>query len=146
MSVRASSKISSWNRRPERYGLTAYAKRKIPFALFVGTEDPYYPLSVVQATRDVLESRGFPVTLKEIAHHDHNYAVNAEKINRLAWEFFEKQELKEDQRYTPYSFENSSATNSTQQPRSDEFSTPVCVCLSRLFPGSRISGREFTYS
>jgi len=118
----AATGVSAGALRPERYGLTAYAKRKIPFALFVGTEDPFYPLSVVQATRDALVSQGFPVTLTEIADHDHNYGARADKINRLAWEFFEKQELKEDQRYTPYSFDpsESSATKPAQQSRAAE--------------------------
>lgn len=115
--------VSAGALRPERYGLTAYAKRKIPFALFVGIEDPYYPLTVVRATRDALVSQGFPVTLTVIPHHDHNYGARAKEINRMAWEFFEKQELKEDQRYTPYSSESSASAAPNPEQGSPDVSS-----------------------
>lgn len=39
------------------YPLMERANRKIPIAIFVGTNDQYFPLPIVRATRDALNSR-----------------------------------------------------------------------------------------
>jgi poly(3-hydroxybutyrate) depolymerase len=84
------------------------AKRKIPIALFVGTEDPFFPLVKVRATRNELSSRGFPVQLKEIANHDndqdHNYFPLAHGINRDAWKFLSSHRLSGEPRFEQYNF------------------------------------------
>lgn len=80
------------------------AKRKIPIAIWVGTVDQYFPLAVVRATRDAMNSRGFSVQLTEMPGHDHWYYDLAPKINKEAWEFLKKYELTEDPQYTQYHF------------------------------------------
>lgn len=84
------------------YRLIDFAERKIPIAIFVGTNDAFFPLPVVRATRDVLNGRGFSVELTEISRHNHNYYVRASEINRLAWEFLRKHELSEEPQYKKY--------------------------------------------
>lgn len=80
------------------------ARRKIPIYLQVGTQDRLFPLSVVKATRDALNSQGFPVQLMEIPGHDHWYYDLAPKINQAAWEFLRAYELPSDPRYQEYKF------------------------------------------
>ncbi len=80
------------------------AKRKILLAIWVGTDDRFFPLSAVRATRDALRAADFPVQLTEMPGHDHNYYGRAPEINRQAWEFLRKHELSEDPRYEQYRF------------------------------------------
>lgn len=80
------------------------AKRKIPIAIQVGTEDQFFPLKAVRDTRDELGKQGFSVELTEIPRHDHWYYDLAPKINRTAWEFLKKTELARDPRYEQYRF------------------------------------------
>ncbi|HLG15474.1 MAG TPA: alpha/beta hydrolase-fold protein [Blastocatellia bacterium] len=84
--------------------LIDYAKRKTPIAIFVGTNDAFFPLKDVRATRDLLNARGFSVELAEVPHHTHDYYSRASEINRSAWEFLKKQELAADPQYTQYEF------------------------------------------
>ena len=79
-----------------------YASRKTPFFLIVGTRDVLFPLPSVRATRDALAERGFPVELKEIWNHDHNYYVRSGKINRYSWEFLSRHALPGDPKYKQY--------------------------------------------
>jgi poly(3-hydroxybutyrate) depolymerase len=79
-------------------------KRKIPTAIFSGTDDQFVPISMVRATGDELRKRAFPVAVFEIPHHDHNYYVMAEKVNADAWEFLRKYELSEAPKYEPIQF------------------------------------------
>jgi hypothetical protein len=78
------------------------ATRKIPIAIWVGTNDPYFALILVRATRDAFESRGFPAQLTEMPGHDHNYYAVAAKINPTIWEFLEANTLKSDPLYREY--------------------------------------------
>ena len=84
------------------YSLTAYAKRKTPMAIWVGTKDQFFPLALVRATRDELNKRGFALELTEIPNHDHSYYNLAAKLNHDVWAFLKKYELAEDQRYEQY--------------------------------------------
>src|SRR5262245_44355657 len=79
--------------------LMDYAKRKIPMAIFVGDRDAYFPLSSVKATEAALKERGFTLELTVMKGHDHWYYDLAPEINRKAWEFLKRHELKEDPRY-----------------------------------------------
>ncbi|MEW6125825.1 MAG: alpha/beta hydrolase-fold protein [Acidobacteriota bacterium] len=90
--------------QPEDYPIFDYAKRKIPMAIFVGTKDPYFPLTVVRSTRDELKKREFPGELTEIPNHNHSYYDLAATINNSVWEFLKKHELAEDPRYQQYDF------------------------------------------
>jgi poly(3-hydroxybutyrate) depolymerase len=90
---------------PETYPLIAFAKRKIPIFIVVGTNDRFFPLAEVRATRDELVKHGLTVQLTEIPNHDHWYYDLAPKINRSAWEFLKKHELSADPRYEQYKFQ-----------------------------------------
>ncbi len=82
----------------------AAANRKIPLAIFSGTDDRSVPISMVRATRELLKKRDFPHQVVEMPNHDHNYYDIASKINRDAWEFLKKYELSEAPKYEPIQF------------------------------------------
>lgn len=79
-------------------------RRKIPFSIYVGTNDALFPLNIVRATRDALSARGFPVQLTEIPKHNHSYYDRASEINRQVWDFLKQHELSEDPKYIRYQF------------------------------------------
>ena len=83
---------------PSTYPLLERAPRKTPIALYVGTQDPLFPLSAVRATRDALKQRGYAPELTEIKFHDHNYYDRAKEINQSAWGFLSRHELAEEPR------------------------------------------------
>lgn len=89
---------------PETYPLIERARRKIPISIFVGTNDHLFPLPVVRATRDALNTRGFAAELTEIRGHTHWYYDRAPQINRDAWEFLKRHELAADPRYEQHYF------------------------------------------
>lgn len=90
---------------PEQdYSYIDRARRKIPFAIWVGTTDPLFPLAIVRGTRDAMNARGFTVQLTEIPNHDHWYYDLAPKINKEVWEFLKKHELTEDPHYEQHQF------------------------------------------
>lgn len=82
----------------------ARARRKIPIAIFVGTNDQVFPLSVVRATRDALNTSGFKAELTEIKGHTHWYYERAEEINRSAWDFLKGYELNGEPKYEQHRF------------------------------------------
>lgn len=80
------------------------ARRKIPIAIFVGTNDQFFPLPVVRATRDALNARGFKSELTEIKGHTHSYYDRAAEINRSAWEFLKGHEFSGEPKYESHLF------------------------------------------
>ena len=68
-------------------GLFEQADRKMPIAIWVGDRDPFFPVDMVEATRHLYETNGFPVKLTLIPNHDHNYYVIADQVNSKAWQF-----------------------------------------------------------
>ncbi|MGZ7039791.1 MAG: alpha/beta hydrolase family esterase [Thermoanaerobaculia bacterium] len=78
------------------------ASRKIPISIQVGTEDPYFPLADVRRTRDELVKNGFPVVMREIKFHDHDYYRLSRDINDEAWGFLKKYALDSDPTYVAY--------------------------------------------
>ena len=88
--------------REDSFSLIDEAKRKIPIAMFVGTNDQLVPVSVVRATRDALKERGFTADLTEIKGHTHWYYDRASEINRSAWDFLKKYELAAEPKFEPY--------------------------------------------
>lgn len=101
----AATAIHAGALQPEGYQLMNFAKRKIPIAIFVGTNDQFFPLTVVKATNDQLKAQGFAVEVTVLKGHDHWYYDLAPKINLMAWEFLNKQELIEAPRYEQYRFD-----------------------------------------
>lgn len=88
----------------ESTALIDLAKRRTPIHIQVGTVDGFFPLTTVRATRDLLNSRGFPVQLVELPGHDHWYYDLAPKINQTAWEFLKGFELPREPHYEEYNF------------------------------------------
>lgn len=102
----AATAIHAGALRPDDFGLTDLAKRKIPIYIQVGDNDQYFSLKVVRATRDALNAKGFATELTEITGHDHNYYDTAAKTNSSAWEFLKKHELETDPSYRKFRFDN----------------------------------------
>jgi predicted esterase len=67
--------------------------RKTPIQIQVGTRDPFFPLPLVRAARDLFSAAGFTIELREIPGHDHNYYVVSDRINREAWTFLRERRL-----------------------------------------------------
>ena len=83
-------------------GLLQFADRNIPLLIVVGTRDPLFPLDVVHSTRDAFAANGFPIDVREIAGHDHNYYRISAQINDIVWKFLGPQHLDQDARFKPY--------------------------------------------
>lgn len=84
------------------YSVFQYATRKTPIFLIVGTRDVLFPLPSVRATREALAERGFPVELRELWNHNHNYYVRSREVNRYAWEFLARHALGDEPKYKEY--------------------------------------------
>jgi polyhydroxybutyrate depolymerase len=88
---------------PEGAGDTiSFAKRKIPIAIFVGTNDPIFTPDKVRKTRDMLSAASIPVELTEIPRHDHNYYKISNKVNDGVWSFLKSKALSTEPRYEVY--------------------------------------------
>ncbi|MCU1285622.1 MAG: poly(3-hydroxybutyrate) depolymerase [Acidobacteriales bacterium] len=72
-----------------------FAKRKTPIGVWVGDRDPFYPSEVIKETKAMFQEKGFTMDVVVIPNHDHNYYVVSSKVNKEAWEFLKKNELKE---------------------------------------------------
>jgi poly(3-hydroxybutyrate) depolymerase len=88
---------------PEMSPVIPQVARKIPMAIWVGTNDNFFPLEVVHNTRDVLNANGFDVRLTEIPNHTHDY-YGSSSINKEAWAFLQGQRLTSDPKYQEYQF------------------------------------------
>jgi predicted esterase len=71
------------------------AKRKIPIGIWVGDSDAFYPLAVIDETKKMFKERGFDLAVDVIPHHTHDYYSASAYVNKSAWEFLKKTELKE---------------------------------------------------
>jgi poly(3-hydroxybutyrate) depolymerase len=87
---------------PNDASLIQRAKRKIPISIYVGTEDTFFPLKDVRATRDLLKANGINVELTEMKGRTHNYYEHADEVNRMAWGFLKVNELGSDPKYEQY--------------------------------------------
>lgn len=87
---------------PDDFGALDWAKRKIPYAIWIGDQDAFFPIAAVRATRDALKSRGFPVAYQEMPGHTHDYYKMAPEVNRDAWKFLSAQALAADPKYSAY--------------------------------------------
>jgi hypothetical protein len=82
--------------------MISQAPRKIPLAIWVGTDDAFFPLPIVRSTRDALQAGGFDVRLTELARHTHNYYGRAAAINEQVWEFLKPHRLAADPKFQQY--------------------------------------------
>jgi predicted esterase len=87
---------------PEMAPFLDQAPRKIPMAIWVGTNDHFFPIKIVRNTRDVLNAHGFNTRLTEINGHTHDYYSSAGGINKEAWAFLKDQKLAADPKFQPY--------------------------------------------
>ena len=78
------------------------APRKIPIAIWVGTNDGFFPLAPVRATRDALNKEGFDAQLTEIRGHTHDYYGRSSEINKAAWAFLRDKRLDFDPQFQQY--------------------------------------------
>lgn len=78
------------------------APRRIPIAIWVGTNDRLFPLDAVRATRDGLNGFGYAVELTEIGGHTHDYYGRSSQINKEVWEFLKKHQLAGEPKYQVY--------------------------------------------
>ena len=78
------------------------APRKIPMAIWVGTNDALFPVLYVRQTRDVLNARGFNVQLTEITGHTHDYYSSSGGINKQIWAFLKDHKLAADPKFQQY--------------------------------------------
>ena len=78
------------------------APRKIPIAIWVGTNDSFFPLAPVRATRDALNQQGFNAELTEITGHTHDYYGRSSWINKHVWDFLKDKHLDNDPQYQDY--------------------------------------------
>ncbi len=68
--------------------LFTYAGREIPIGLWVGDQDPSFPVDHVRATKDLFEAHGFHVQLTIVPKHGHDYSEASDRVDRQAWQFF----------------------------------------------------------
>ena len=65
-------------------------------AVWVGTNDPGFPVSQVRESLELLKRQDFAVELAEIAGHTHNYYGRSSDINKAAWAFLQSKRLEKD--------------------------------------------------
>ena len=87
---------------PDVNPLLDSAPRKIPMAIWIGTNDSLFPLADVRRSRDTLNSHGFDTQLTEIRGHTHDYYGSASRINQEVWAFLKDRKLAADPRYQAY--------------------------------------------
>ena len=83
-------------------GLLNFAERKIPIFIVIGTKDQFFPLESVHQTRDAFAAEGFPIEVREMPNHDHNYYRLSRQINDMVWAFLSPIHLDADARYRAY--------------------------------------------
>jgi poly(3-hydroxybutyrate) depolymerase len=84
------------------FDLIDMADRKIPFAIWVGTNDSFFPVPAVEATKAAMEANGFRVALKTIRNHTHNYYQRSGEINEEAWAFLKQHRLERNPKFKDY--------------------------------------------
>jgi poly(3-hydroxybutyrate) depolymerase len=95
------------------YDLIAMADRKIPFGIWVGTNDNLFPLRAVEATRDAFEQQGLTVLFRPINNHTHNYYQRSGDINAEAWAFLKEHRLAQNPKFKEYDLKHPDAPGST---------------------------------
>lgn len=100
----AATAVSAGALKKQHYTLLDDAERKIPIAMFVGTQDPLFPLAAVRETRDAFAEKNFVVELTEIPNLNHNYYSRSTEINAQAWNFLKQYQLEGEPIYKQYQF------------------------------------------
>jgi poly(3-hydroxybutyrate) depolymerase len=89
---------------PEMMPYIRRAPRKIPIAIWVGTNDQFFPLAPVRASRDALNKEGFDAQLTEIKGHTHDYYGSSGEINKAVWAFLQDKQLDFAPQFQQYVF------------------------------------------
>jgi poly(3-hydroxybutyrate) depolymerase len=84
------------------YSYLDLAQRKVPITIWVGTEDPYFSLTLVKATQAELNKHGFQAQVVEMKRHDHNYYGVSKELNPKIWEFFRNNKLEAEPGWQVY--------------------------------------------
>lgn len=87
---------------PDDYGLADRVVRSVPVHIWVGTNDPLFPVAQVHATREALMARTIPTEVTEIKGHTHDYYRRANAINPEVWAFLQKHALEGDPVFVRY--------------------------------------------
>jgi TonB family protein len=78
------------------------AKRKLRLAIWVGTEDPYVPLTMVRNTQNALKENGGDAQIFEMKGDDHDYYAVAKDLNPKIWSFLSASSLDADAKWQTY--------------------------------------------
>ncbi len=92
-------------RTPDDFKALDFATCKVPFAVWVGTRDQFFPIADARATRDAFVKAELEFQLTEISGHDHNYYARADFINKEAWKFLSGRARSEDPQWERRIFE-----------------------------------------
>lgn len=92
---------AAW-RSPDEVVAMELSRRKMPFALIAGQQDPSAPPEALRFTRQVLGRAGFPVQVTVVPRHGHRYDDIADRVNAWAWEFLQQQRLEREPRHFRY--------------------------------------------
>jgi poly(3-hydroxybutyrate) depolymerase len=87
---------------PASSNVIAMAERKIPFGIWIGTNDSFFPLTAVEATRATLEQNGFSVLFRPMKNHTHNYYQRSDDVNKEAWAFLREHRLAQNPKFKEY--------------------------------------------
>jgi TonB family protein len=77
--------------------------RKLPLAIWVGTEDPH-SLTMARNTQNELKKHGFDAQVFEMKGHDHDYYAVAKDLNPKIWSFLSASSLETDAKWQTYRF------------------------------------------
>ena len=88
--------------REDFYPYLDLAKRKLPVTIWVGTDDPYFSLTLVKATQAEMNKHGFETQVVEMKGHDHNYYAVSKDLNPKIWEFFRNNKLDAEPNWQVY--------------------------------------------
>lgn len=89
-------------RDSKEYRALDYAQRKIPIALYVGNDDPFFPVRDVKKTWKALKRAGHPTSLTIVPRHGHDYREVAAQINPAVWEFLKGMGLPASAKFQEY--------------------------------------------
>lgn len=90
--------------REEFYPSLDLPKRKLPLAIWVGTEDPNFSVAQARNTQSELKKRGFNTQLFEMNDHDHDHDAVAKDLNPKIWNFLSACTLDADAKWQTYPF------------------------------------------
>jgi poly(3-hydroxybutyrate) depolymerase len=91
----------AWRHTAE-YGVTDFAKRKIPVSISVGDKDEYFSMIAVNDTQRVLAARGFPIEVNVLKDRVHSYMDVPADFNAGVWDFLRRNPLQGDPQYIDY--------------------------------------------